>query len=64
MGALAKAEKGETPVTGKTPKKQVRMLTAAERAEKTKNWPKGPLKEPSEAEQIAYQKRTGRGWHE
>lgn len=42
------------------PKK--RLLTKAEQAEKVKNWPKGPVKEPSEAEKRTYQQKHKRAW--
>ena len=49
----------------KNPKtKQPRMLTAAEKAEKTKNWPKGSWKEPNEQGKRDYQKRVGRAYND
>ena len=42
------------------PKK--RLLSAAESAEKMKDWPKGPVKEPSDAEKRAFQQKHKRAW--
>lgn len=48
--------------SGKIILKKPRMLTEAERKEKTKDWPKHH--EVTEKEKTDYQHRTGRGYHE
>ncbi len=47
----------------KIQKKTPRKLSDAERAEKTKNWPKH-THHLSDKDKSDYQKRTGRGYHE
>ncbi len=41
--------------------KQPRLLSVSERAEKTKNWPKGPS---APVDEKAYQKRVGRAYND
>lgn len=51
----------EHSASGKIILKKPRMLTEAERKEKTKNWPKGHTPEPNHSH---YQKAIGRAYSE
>lgn len=46
----------------KIPKKPVRYLSAEERKEKTKTWPKGREKALTTAQKVDYQRRIGRAY--
>lgn len=59
---IAEMMKGSTGP--KKPKIVGRKLTKAEQKEKTKNWPKGTYKAPSEKEKVAYQSKIGRAYND